>query len=264
MRSWHLALVAGLISALFALTNVEAATVTISIDGDSVTVPVQQGIKSNGRPIFFINSEEEPFEYETANGMVILGGALDPDPSITFGSVAFDFGLPSTFSYTFILPLAPTVSNPSLVSDSFSGSVTNGPNPQPDGGVTVTALAPPPLIPVDGDGITEMQVYTLSDDGGVTWKNVGLDVGVTEFVALPPSNSGVTAAYNEGPIPTIPHIPFGAWTHMRADVNFKLSGGGDIFTFNGAKTLAVPEPSTAFIALLCLATLGVGRPRSAR
>jgi hypothetical protein len=43
---------------------------------------------------------------------------------------------------------------------------------------------------------------------------------------------------------------------MRADVNFSLSGGGDVFTFNGAKTL-IPEPGTlvlvsASLALCCL------------
>jgi hypothetical protein len=161
-----------------------------------------------------------------------------------------------------VLPLLSPMSNPTLVSDSFSGSVTNGPEPQADGGVTVTALPPP--VPEDGDLVTEMQVYTLSDDGGATWKNVGLDAGVTEFVPLDPSDSGNTTAHNQGPIPTIAHVPFGAWTHMRADINFGLSGFGDVFTFNGAKVLAVPEPSTSLLALVCLAMLGACSRRFAR
>ena len=31
---------------------------------------------------------------------------------------------------------------------------------------------------------------------------------------------------------------------MRADINFTLSGGGDRFTFNGAKAFSVPRLDT--------------------
>jgi hypothetical protein len=248
MKARQFPLLVALVSAYFTAANVEAASISVSIDGASVNVPVQQGIKPNGQPIFFINTEEEPFVYETANGRVILGGALDPDPSIIFGGLAFDFGAPSIFGLTFVLPLAPTVSNPSFVRDSFSGSVTNGPPPQLDGGVTVTALPPLAGVPVDADGITEMEVYTLSDDGGVTWKNVGLDLGPSATIPLAPIASGLYPAFNAGPIAT---IPGGPWTHMRADVSFMLSGGGDIFTFNGAKIL-VPEPGTLMLAVLAV------------
>jgi hypothetical protein len=131
--------------------------------------------------------------------------------------------------------------------------VTNG---SAAGGVTVTAVAPPVGIPVDGDGVAEIQVFTLSDDGGVTWKNVGLDAGPTTFTPLGSFASGFYGAYNQGFIPT---IAGGPWTHMRADVNFMLSGGGDIFTFNGAKVL-VPEPGTLMLSLLAIVVAcGCGR-----
>lgn len=256
MKLWQLPLLVAFAFSFCTVTDVEAASISVSIDGESVSVPVQQGVKPNGQPIFFINTEEEPFVYETANGRLILGGELNPDPSISFGSLAFDFGAPSIFGVTMILPLAPTVSNPSVVRDSFSGSVTNGPAPQFDGGVTVTALAPLAGVPVDGDGITEMEVYTLSDDGGVTWKNVGLDLGPGGFVPLGAGASGLLPAFNAGPIAT---IPGGPWTHMRADISFMLSGGGDIFTFNGSKIL-VPEPGTLMLGLLAIvAVCGCGR-----
>ena len=44
-------------------------------------------------------------------------------------------------------------------------------------------------------------------------------------------------AINQGYIPT---IAGGPWTHMRVDVDFGLSGGGDIFTLNGA-TVLIPR-----------------------
>jgi hypothetical protein len=77
-------------------------------------------------------------------------------------------------------------------------------------------------------------------------------------VPLPVGGSGLTGDFNEGPIPT---IAGGPWTHMRADINFRLSGGGDIFTFNGAKIL-VPEPGAIVLVLLSFGGLCALRRRS--
>jgi len=232
-------------------TSAEAALVRVTIDGQSIDVPLYQ-IKHpdhDGHLYGLGYGPDRPFEYRTQEGdEVKLGGLMDPDPSLIFGGAAFDFGAPSSFGFTFILPLSPLFSNPSTVFDSFSGSVTNGSAP---GGVTVTALAPPPGIPDDGDGVVEMQVYTLSDDGGITWKNVGLDQGPSAFIPLGAFASGLYGDFSGGPIAT---IPGGPWTHMRADINFMLSGGGDAFTFNGAKVL-IPEPGTLVLAMAFFAAL---------
>src|SRR5262245_33830889 len=91
----------------FADKSARAASINISIDGNSVEVPVQQGTKENGQPIFFVGTEEEPYVYQNDNGKVLIGGELDPDPLISFGVVVTDFGTPSIFGFTFILPLAP-------------------------------------------------------------------------------------------------------------------------------------------------------------
>lgn len=252
MKSCQLLIAVVVTCVLCMAAKTEAASISISIDGvNSPPVPLEEVPKPGGGSVFIIGSEEEPFMFETANGRVILGGELDPDPSILFGGLTFDFGAPSVFSFTFILPLSPTVTNPSFVKDSFSGSVTNAAG----SGVTVTALAPPAGIPTDGDGITEMQVYTLSDDGGVTWKNVGLDLGPTAIIPLPVGDSDVYGSFNEGFIST---IAGGAWTHMRADVNFSLSGDGDVFSFNGAKLL-VPEPGALAMLLVSLVMCCLGR-----
>jgi hypothetical protein len=263
MRRWKLLTSFILTSMISAFASVEAATLRVAIDDESVEVPLRYvhdtttvDVPNLTRPVllgadggYYVigNENGEPWNWESSDiedgGKITIGGSMDPDPSLIFGSVAFDFGAPSSFSFTFILPLAPAYPNPSVVMDSYSGSVTNG---IAAGGVTVTALAPPPGIPVDGDGITEMEVYTLSDDGMLTWKNVGLDLGLSESVPLASFGSGLTGTYNEGPIAT---IAGGPWTHMRADINFSLSGGGDIFTFNGAKIL-IPEPGTFSLAIL--------------
>jgi len=258
MKRWQLRVAVVVLAGYCSIASLDAATIRVSIDGDSTLVPIREVGKNGGGTLFLIGEvEDEAFIFETANGRIVLGGQLDPDPAIQFVGAAFDFGAPSSFGFTFILPLAPPFSNPSFVFDSFSGSVTNGPAA---GGVTVTALAPPPGIPDDGDGVVEMQVFTLSDDGGATWKNVGLDAGPSTFIPLPAFNSGLYGMFNQGPIAT---IAGGPWTHMRADVNFMLSGGNDVFTFNGAKVL-VPEPGAIVMVLGSLLTICFFRSATAR
>jgi hypothetical protein len=249
MKVWHLPILVVLLSAFFTLTSVEAATVTISIDGvRSPTVPLFEVAKPGGGSVFQIGVNGEGFEFETSEGSVVLGGELDPDPSIVFGGFVQDLGGASDFSFSIDVPLVPIFSNPSRVKDSFAGSVINAAGPS----VIVTALDPPAGIPTDGDGTDEMQVFTLSDDGGTTWKNVGLDLGPTSG----PLSSGPYGAFNEGFIPT---IAGGPWTNMRADINFRLSGGGDAFSFNGVKAL-VPEPGTLMMLLMAImAAWGCGR-----
>lgn len=248
MKRWQLLNAVVVMSMLCALANAQPASLNISIDNDDMDVPLRYIQHSDGYGGHYEIGEipGEKFAFETEEGRIELEGMLDPDPALFFAGVAFDFGGASSFGYTFIMPLVPTYSNPSIVRDSFSGSVTNGATA---GSVTVTALPPPLGIPVDGDAVTEMQVYTLSDDSGATWKNVGLDLGPSATISpLGVFASGVYGDFNEGPIPT---IAGGPWTHMRADINFMLSGGGDLFTFNGAKLL-VPEPSTLALAMLLL------------
>jgi hypothetical protein len=60
-----------------------------------------------------------------------------------------------------------------------------------------------------------------------------------------------------------PPIAGGPWTHMRADINFGLSGGGDTFVFTGAKVL-VPEPGALVIAISAAALVCLHRSQSRR
>lgn len=237
-------------------SNVNAAQIKFSVD-DQPEVSVDCDwfvIKGTASGKWVIRDTQ--WGYDTGpegNGATVqLSGVLDADPVISFSLAVVDFGAPSNFSFSFVMPVIPTVTNPSTVSDSFSGTVGNATGP----GVTVTANAPPAGIPVDDDGIEEIQVFTLSTDG-VDWQNVGLDQGPTTFVPLAPSTTGSYGVYNAGPIAT---IAGGPWKFMRADINFGLSGGGDSFSFNGAKVLS-PEPGTMVLALLAMGSFGFIRRR---
>ena len=253
MKKMQLGLIGFTAVLLFVPSIVRGATITAGIDGQNFDVPIYYESYGVGAALagkYEIGYDGVPgFSYDVGDaegdgGRVVMSGEMDPDPTIAFGITAVDFGLPSSFTFSFVLPLAPLVSNPSTVFDSLSGSVTKG---AAAGFVTVTPTAPPAFIPTDGDGIDELQVYTLSDDGGTTWKNVGLDAGpLTAVGPLAGLGSGLYGAYNQGPIPT---IAGGAWTHMRVDINFSLSGGGDTFTLNGAKVL-VPEPGALLLGMM--------------
>ena len=197
MKKWQLliSIVAALVISIS--SNVQAATILVSIDGTSAEAPTF--IDPDTGHIIVGTPADPRFVLRTPAGdRLEVGGELDPDPFILFAGAVIDAGAPSTFGFTYILPLVPTVPNPSVVLDSLSGSVGNGPAA---GGVTVTPAAHP--VPVDGDGVAEIQVFTLSDDGGATWKNVGLDSGPLTFVPLGSNAAGLYGSYNQGPIPRL-------------------------------------------------------------
>lgn len=228
--------------------NAQAATIEMSIDGGpAVSVPnyVIVSPDPDAGKIAIGTPGQDYFLYMLGDNSLLLSGVLDPDPSMNIAVAATDGGAPSTFSISIILPFTSPMVNPSQVYDSLTGTVLNG---TAAGGVTVTALAPPGGIPVDDDNDTELQVFTLSSDG-TNWQNVGLDAGPTTVIPLAANATGNYGSFTQGYVPT---IDGGPWTHMRADFNFQLTGGGDSFNFTSMKTL-VPEPGTLALALMSLA-----------
>jgi hypothetical protein len=262
MKSWPLLIAVIAIQGSCFLENIQAqeqpvfeGVLQVTIDGEQsppIDCYYEEYEEDRGRWIIGTPGYED-WVWQTTNpegGSVSVKGMLDPDPEISFSNGVIDFGGPSNFSFVFILPLSPQVMNPSVVFDSLTGTVTNGGL----AGLTVTANPPPLGIPEDTDGVTELQVYTLSDNNQATWKNVGLDAGPTQnFPGLiGAATYGPVGGINQGPIPTIPVGGVGAWTHMRVDLNFGLTGGNDAFSFSGAKVL-VPEPSGVLLALGAIA-----------
>lgn len=176
------------------------------------------------------------------------------DPYITYAIGIMDFGAPSSFQFAFSGPVNPVIDECTKVSSSMSLSTTDGGSD----GVTVTALAPPAGVPVDLDGITEVQVNTLSD--AVGFKNINHDLGGPSFQTLKQSDTW-------GPFQESGNGPTSAtgWNNQQIFVSFQLSGGGDIATLNGrsdvTETTCAPEfptlffPAVALIGMLCAVML---------
>src|ERR1043165_7128307 len=132
MGKSRLLILAAILGMVSNTPNARAGFVTAWVDGVSADVPVHwvSDAGNNGLGAYVIGADgQDKYTWTTTDtvngGEVKLSGELDADPSLIFGGTVTDFGAPSIFSFTYILPIVP-VSNPSVVLDSFSGSVTNG------------------------------------------------------------------------------------------------------------------------------------------
>ena len=181
---------------------------------------------------------------------------INQDPLISYGIAVTDFGAPSTFGFSFSTPITPMAGG-SQVAASISGSVTEGSG----GTVTITPATPAPGIPQDGPDLgplpDEMQVFTLSADSGASYVSAGIDIGPAYtspqlFQGASASIPAVNVGYVAGP-------GGGPWNAMRLDLNFTLSGGGDVATINGAGII-IPDPATwVILAIGMIAVTGVRR-----
>ncbi|MEX2187028.1 MAG: PEP-CTERM sorting domain-containing protein [Pirellulales bacterium] len=226
-------------------------------DGDEYKIPFGVHMRADGRdwelPIEIIEgTDRRSFEriYESdvdGDGFrVMISGVLDPDPSISYAIAVTDFGAPTTFSFTFTTPIAPT-------SGIVSGSVSAGLTDSTGNGVSITpavALGDP-----DGDTIAELQINEVGIGGPPVFTNMGVDVGGA--VSFGPGLPGANHVY--GPFVAGPQAgPAGVWTSLQTRISFTLSGGEDIAAVTGFASIEqIPEPSTmALVAIGVVSMLG--------
>lgn len=216
-------------SAFVMIDDVRFDVEVLFVEGDLNDVSV------NGKGMFVIPQQT----FATDEGQIQIEATGNPDPAIVYALGVVDPGAPSAFSFGFTIPI---VCGP--FPTTVTGSVVGGLTDFAGDGVSITPLPPPPGVPVDGDGSTELQVGTA--DLPVT--NLGTDVGLAAFGSGPAGAFYPYGQFAAGPLPG----PHGPWFLMSVDVNFMLSGGFDAAALTGFQSLVcVPEPGA-------LATMGIG------
>ncbi len=175
--------------------------------------------------------------------LVMANGAGDPDPFNSFGLSITDFGAPSSFVFSFIIPVVPCPPGSILKAvTTLSGSFTDGASG--DGGSITPFLQPAVLASFTGAPLT-----SLSDIGAA--------------MAFPGGGSSIY-----GPFSDTVFLGDPGFTFLGLTAAFTGTGGGDIYTLSGSvvtECLAIPEPASLVMAGLgAVVGLGVLRRRRAR
>ena len=157
---------------------------------------------------------------------VTVTGIASADPTINYGLAVVDFGAPSTFTFTFSIPVVlPAL--PTVVSSSIVGGLTDATGD----GVAITAANASGLV----------QDNKLEDGVDFTW-SVGdsLTIGA----------GGAGSLYTYGTYTFGPEAgPDGPFTgSFITTASFSLSGGGDIAALTGTCSIdPVPLPPTLLL-----------------
>jgi hypothetical protein len=225
----------------------DGATATITIDGQPSNVvvePTESGFQiPAGTQIL---TEEALITFDQ-------GVQLNPDPSIAYGFSVIDFGAPSVFGFSFATPIVPTGFPGTQVAGSISGGLTDF----TDNGVAIA--------PTIG---TDIQVNSTSATGlGGPWINMGVDVGAAfsdPGLATGIARSHTYPAENLGLIPGPAAGPYNA---LKVDLNFSLSGAGDIASLTGSASIidapTVPDGGAGFAGIAAIVgLLAASRRRS--
>jgi hypothetical protein len=160
-------------------------------------------------------------------------GNVDPFLSYSF-SAKNNTGTNQTYSFSYGESIAPSVSGNYSIYADIAGSLTHG------------AISPvAQLTPTIGN----IQTLKVSTDGGTTFVNAGVDVGLAQTRTA----TGTTVF---GPISQTAVGNLNSIDYWQFDVGFTLTPGKDAAGLSGfAELVAIPEPSS-YAAVLGAVVLG--------
>ena len=161
-------------------------------------------------------------------------GNVDPFMSYVF-SAKNNTAVAQTYTFTYGEALIPAVSGLYDIYADIAGGVSNGTGPSVKVDSTISDVLG------DNDGLSEIQTLRLSTDGGTTFVNAGVDVGL----AIEASTTSTYGVYADS-LSTTATTPFNYW---EITTQFTLSPGKDTAVFTGfveinSSEANIPEPST--------------------
>jgi len=205
-----------------------------------IEIPVVQNLSAGG---WFIQN----WQYRTSEFEVnVEHASASASGSIAYGIAVVDFGAPSVFGFSFVVPTV-SIGSPNVVNASIAGGLTD----------------------FSGDGVSMNPIGANIQSSwvGMPLTNMGVDVG--------PAFAGGTgipgAFFSYGPYVGGPQPGPGPgpWTLLGVDAFFGLSGNGDIAALTGfssieESTAPVPEPASLLLLGTGLIGAAVLRKRRAR
>lgn len=203
----------------------------IAIPGTTQTV---QGIKWHTPERLDTSGPEDSTNPWKSTFTFTATGNVDPFMTYAF-SAKNNTGVAQTYTFTYGEALIPSVSGLYDIYADIAGGVSNG---------TGSSVKVDPMISDligDNDGLDEIQILRLSTDGGATFVNAGVDVGL----AIESATTSTYGVYADA-LSTIAATPFNYW---EITTQFTLSPGKDTAVFTGFVEINpseanIPEPST--------------------
>ena len=225
--------------------------ITLFINGDKVDLPpglLKKALDKEGKWAGRLASPQDFPAFKKGHAVEFIDVTLDEDPYIQW-AVGFtnNSGAVANYYLQINSVINPMITTSTLVKGSVSGSLTDGSDP--DQTVDVQPLAPLGATPVDGDGATEIAVFSLSRMIGLP-VSAGVDVGPYPGVIDTGGDgfSGTWGFQNVGPVagPSGFGNPI---VGMQANVSFSLSPT-DTFVASGRFEIVptkIPEPTTMIL-----------------
>lgn len=176
--------------------------------------------------------------------VISFTAAGNVDPFMSYGfSARNNAGITQTYTFTMGEAIVPTITGAYDLHAEVSGSLVN-----PAG--TGTLVINPALADGDGDGIAELQALRLSNDGGSTYVNGGVDVGQKITVASGTASQGY-GIYNADTSGA------GSFNYWAIETKFTLTPNKDVAVIAGyVEITPVPEPVSSAMLLAGLGLIG--------
>jgi len=218
-------------TATAAAVVVQNPGVNVTVDGQTFFVEAESVIDNREKQVFVIEG------YSNLElGIQRIDTFMDPDPIITSAMSVLDFLAPSNYTFSWALPIVPTI-GPVTLKLTLGGSCTDNDN----NGCSVTPNLTSGFF---ADGLLDSVVEV---SGGSVFSG-------------PAGGSGAFASS----VFTV-SLPAGPYNNLGLDLGFLGSGGGDAiaFTLSVEVVNATPEPASLALAALALGFAGVATRRRA-